>query len=137
MPGQGPFFPSENSNKLNAFCDVDWGRFCDTQRSVTGYCISLGKSLISWRTKKQMIVSWSSAEAKCRSTATTSCKFNWLGAIMRDLGIEPTRPANMYYDNQAALHITTKHIEMDCHMIQEKVQEWMIRLSHILHRTNR
>lgn len=69
--GHRMFLPTVSSIQLNAFYDADWARCCDTRWSVTGYCIFLSNSLISWKTKKQTRVSQSSAEAEYRSMAAT------------------------------------------------------------------
>ena len=71
------FFPVDLDLQLKAFCDADWEGCPDTRKSLTGYCVFLGDALISWRSKKQDIVSKSSAEVEYRSMATTTCEVTW------------------------------------------------------------
>ncbi|XP_019101789.1 PREDICTED: uncharacterized protein LOC109133260 [Camelina sativa] len=51
-PGQGLFYAANSEPFLNAFSDADWGTCPETRRSISGFCVYLGKSLISWKSKK-------------------------------------------------------------------------------------
>ena len=78
-----------------------------------------GDALVSWRSKKQIIVSRSNVEAEYRAIATTTCELTWILHLLQDLHVKHDKPVLMYCDNLAALHITTnpvfhersKHIE--------------------------
>lgn len=56
---------------MTAYCDTDCAEYVESRKSVTWYCIKFGNSLISWKVKKQNIVSIFSVESEYRSMETT------------------------------------------------------------------
>ncbi|CAH9115063.1 unnamed protein product [Cuscuta epithymum] len=128
-PGQGIFLSSTNDLTLKGYCDADWAGCPFTRRSSTGYFITIGGSPVSWRTKKQSVVSRSSAEAEYRAMAVTVSEIVWLRWLLQDLTVNHNSPTPLYCDNQAARHIAlnpvfherTKHVEMDCYFVRERV----------------
>lgn len=86
-------------------------------------CVSWA-NCISWKAKKQPIVSLSSAEAEYRALASTTTEITWVTYILKDI-----RPPLIFYDNISALfmtvnpvlHARTKCIEINYHFVQERV----------------
>jgi len=67
----GLLLQTDTALHLVRFCDSDWGAFPLTCRLLTGYLVTLGGSFVSWKTKKQITISRSSAEAEYRAMAAT------------------------------------------------------------------
>nr|KYP36913.1 Copia protein [Cajanus cajan] len=64
------------------------------------------------------------------------CELQWLTFLLEDFRVQFIRPALLYCDNQSALRIAsnqvfherTKHIDIDCHIVRDKVQAGVIKL---------
>lgn len=77
-PAYGLFYPISSTIQLKAFLDSDWARCPNTRRLITSYCVFLGDSLVSLKSKKQNTVSQSSSEAEYRALASTICELKWI-----------------------------------------------------------
>ncbi|XP_019082856.1 PREDICTED: uncharacterized protein LOC109125540 [Camelina sativa] len=60
-PGEGIWMGKNANTELLGYCDADWGGDKTDRRSITGYCTFIGGNLVTWKTKKQKVVSMSSA----------------------------------------------------------------------------
>lgn len=78
IAGQGILLQGSPDLVLQAFSDSDWASCKDSRRSVTGYLLLLGKSPVSWKSKKQATVSRSSSEAEYRAMASAASEAVWL-----------------------------------------------------------
>lgn len=88
-----------------AYCNSDWASCLLSRRSISGFCIKFGTSLISWTDKKQNTISRSSeAEYKCM----TQTELSWLKGLLKELQVEgDIIEIDLYCDIKAALQIAT------------------------------
>ncbi|XP_019051587.1 PREDICTED: uncharacterized protein LOC109114032 [Nelumbo nucifera] len=63
-PRKRILYPNHGHLKVNAYYDASWASSIDDRRSTSGYCILVGGNVVYWRSKKQLVVARSSAEAK-------------------------------------------------------------------------
>ncbi|RVX05810.1 Retrovirus-related Pol polyprotein from transposon TNT 1-94 [Vitis vinifera] len=138
-PGQGVLYENRGHTQVVGYTDADWAGSPTDRRSTSGYCVFIGGNLISWKSKKQDVVARSSAEAKYRAMALATCELIWLRHLLRELRFGKDEQMTLICDNQAALHIAfnpvfherTKHIEVDCHFIREKIASGCVATSFV------
>ena len=95
--------------------------------------------MISWKSKEQSVVSQSSADLEYRAMTQSVCEIMWIRQLLMEVGIETSVPAKLWCDNQVSMHIAsnpifhkqTKHIEIDCHFVNEKIKLGLISIGYI------
>ncbi|KAJ9562193.1 hypothetical protein OSB04_007353 [Centaurea solstitialis] len=78
-------------DRLVAYSDADWAGCPNTRRSTSGFCVYLGDNLVSWSSKRQHVVSRSSAEAEYRGIANVVAEAAWLRNLLLELSCPLSR----------------------------------------------
>lgn len=114
--------------QLGGFCDANHAGDIDTRRSTTGYVFILGGGAVSWASKLQPTVAFSTVEAEYMSAAFATKEALWLKKLCLDLGLKQAE-VKIWCDNQGAVKLTkhpiasqrSKHIDVTHHFVRERV----------------
>ena len=82
-PGKGLIFEKHNHYRVEAYIVANWGSSLTDKRSTSGYYTLVDGNLVTWMSKKQHVVSYSSTEAKFRAMALGICELMWLNTLMK------------------------------------------------------
>jgi hypothetical protein len=137
--GHGVLLRASSFTTLQAYTDADWAGCPDTRRSTSGFCIFLGDALISWSSKRQAVVSRSSAEAEYRGVANAATECCWLRNLLCELHIPVHKASIIFCDNVSAVYLSdnpvhhkrTKHVELDIHFVRERTALGQLRVLHV------
>jgi hypothetical protein len=102
--------------------------------------VFLGINLVSWSSKRQNVVSRSSAEAKYRAVANGVVEDCWLRQLPQELHAPLMKSTLVYCDNVSAVYLSTnpiqhqrtKHVDIDLYFVQEHVAIGDVRVLHVL-----
>ena len=123
---------------LIGYSDADWGSNDESRRSISGYIFMLGKSLLSWSSKRQQSPALSSTEAEYMSLTRASKEAMWLQGVIGELTRTRNQAVTIHVDNQSCIalarnpasHERTKHIAIQYHFIRHQVLMRRVDLVH-------
>jgi hypothetical protein len=107
------------SNSDYAGCKVE-------RRSTLGICQLLGRSLVSWSSKKQNSVTLLTVKAEYIATCSCCAQILWMKVTLNDFGIK-FKQVSLLCDNESFVKLTnnlvqharTKHIDVHHHFIRD------------------
>ncbi|XP_038902368.1 secreted RxLR effector protein 161-like [Benincasa hispida] len=125
----GLLFQPSSDLSIFAYSDADWDSNIDDQKSIAAYCVFIGNNLVSWSSKKQMVVAQSSTESEYWVLAYTASEVIWLNQLMSELGMLSSIKPIIWCDNLSTatiatnhvFHARTKHIEINTHFVRDHV----------------
>jgi hypothetical protein len=123
-PKFGLWYPKGSTFDLIGYSDADWAGCKIDRKRTSGTCQFLGRSLVSWASKKQNSVALSTAEAEY--VAGHCCaQLLWMRQTLRDYGYKLSK-VPLLCDNESAIrmadnpieHSRTKHIAIQYHFLR-------------------
>jgi len=112
---------SENT-QLVGYSDADYAGDLDDRHSTSENLFLFGNGAVSWFSKKQPIVTLSTAEVEYVALSTSAQEAVWLRKLLKDFGTLQNQSTVIMEDNQGAICIArnpvaysrTKHILCRC-----------------------
>ena len=81
-PRRGLLFLKREIQKIKGYADSDWARNQTDRKSTSGYFMFIEGNLVTWRSKRQKVVTRSSAEANYRGMAQGVCELLWIKHVL-------------------------------------------------------
>lgn len=113
---------------IQGYCDADFAGCQQTRKSTTGVVFTLYGGAIMWQSKRQSIVTTSTAEAEYVAASAAVKEALWVRKLLATLG-ERTETIPLGEDNQACLRMITsgdtnkrtKHVDVALHHVRDRV----------------
>jgi hypothetical protein len=122
----GLWYPKGARFELTGYSNTDYAGCKVERKSTWGTCQLLGRSLVSWSSKKQNSVALLTAEAEYILASSCCAQLLWMKATLSDFGIK-FKQVLLLYGNKSAMKLTnspvqharTKHIDVCHHFIRD------------------
>jgi hypothetical protein len=122
----GLWYPKGFNFELIGYSNSDYAGCKVDRKSISGTCQLLGRSLVSWSSKKQNSVALSTAEVEYISVGSCCAQLLWMKATLDDFGLK-FKKVPLLCDNESAVKLTnnpvqhsrTKHIDIRHHFIRD------------------
>jgi hypothetical protein len=117
-PCFGIWYPKGSTFDLIGYSDSDYAGCKVDRKSTSGTCQFLGRSLVSWSSKKQTSVALSTAEAEYVAVGQCCAQLLWMRQTLWNFGYNLSK-VPLLCDNESAIrmadnpieHSRTKHID--------------------------
>src|SRR5699024_6316690 len=108
------------------------------RKSTSGTCQFLGRSPVSWASKKQNSVALSTADAEYIATGHCCTHLLWMRQTLRDYGYKLSK-VPLLCDNESAIrmadnpveHRRAKHIAIRYHFLRDHQQRGDIKIAYV------
>ena len=108
-PNLGLWYPKGSTFELLGYSDSDYVGCKVSRKSTIGTCQFIGRSLVSWSSKKQNSVALSIAEAEYVAAGACCAQLLWMKQTLKDFGCELTK-IPLLCDNESAIKLANNPV---------------------------
>ena len=109
---EGIFYKRAENSILVGYCNSNWGGSINDSKSTSGYVFNIGSGSISWSSRKQPIVTLSTAESEYVALASAACQAPWLKWVLEELKYQQTEVPTLFCDNSSAISLAKNPVFM-------------------------
>jgi hypothetical protein len=128
---------------LIGYSDANYAGCKIDRKSTSGTCQFLGRSLVSWASKKQNLVALSTTEAEYIAAGHCCAQLLWMRQTLRNYGYKLCK-VPVRCDNESAIrmadypveHSRTKHIDIRYHFLRDQQLKGDIEIAYVSTTTN-
>jgi hypothetical protein len=132
----GLCYSADKGQILQGYTDSDFAGCPGSRKSTTGWIFTLAGSPVSWKSKKQSIVTTSTCEAEYIALTSGTKECMWLRDLMDEFSVASEFPTPMFCDNEAAVRISrdpvcssrTKHVSNAFWFVREVQEDEVIKV---------
>jgi hypothetical protein len=106
----GLWYPKGAKFELVGYLDSDYVGCKVKRKSTSGTCQLLGRSLVSWSSKKKNSVALSITEAEYIFASSCCAQILWMKATLNDFGIK-IKKVSLLCDNESAIKLTNNLVQ--------------------------
>jgi hypothetical protein len=129
-PKFGLWYPKGSTFDLIGYSGADYAGCKIDRKSTSGTCQFLGRSLVSWASKKQNFVALSTVEAEYIAAGHCCSQLLWMRQTLRYYGYKLSK-VPLLCDNESVIcmadnpveHSRTKHIDNRYHFLRVHQQK--------------
>jgi hypothetical protein len=137
-PYIGLWYPKGSTFELIRYLVSDYAGHKVDRKSTSGTCQFLGRSLVSWSSKKQTFVALSTVEDKYVAIVYCCAQLLWMRQTFWDFGYNLSK-VSLLCDNDSAIrladnpvkHGNTTHIDIRHHFLRDHQQKRDINVCHV------
>ncbi len=132
----------EKEDEVIGFSDASYGEDRKDRKSTSGYLFIKAQAPISWKSKKQQIVSLSSMEAEYIALTSATKEALWISKLEKEIERKKDnekKAIKIFEDNQSAIKTASdeihnersKHIDIRYHFIRERIRRKEIEVKYL------